>query len=120
MPLPQGDLETGKPIQPLDQSFAFSAEVRRALLTRTADQVNAYNGNFRYACIWDRLDSGAPYCIYTFDVYGFHSLAPPTENFPKCFVGFYSPAEAPVNAPWASKIAFSIPRHEMLDPWQRT
>ena len=120
VPLPAADRETGEPYQPLDQAFAFSGAVRKALLTGTADQVTAYNGHFRYACIWDRLDGGIPFCIFAFDIYSFHYLSPPLTNFPRCFVGMYIPTLVPANASWASKVEFKLARRELLDPWQRT
>ncbi len=120
VPLPSADSKTGEPQQPLDQAFAFSGAVRKALLTGTADQVTAYNGHFRYASVWDYLDGGIPFCIYAFDIYAFHYLSPPVTNFPRCFVGMYIPVLIPDNASWASKIKFEISRGELLDPWQRT
>jgi hypothetical protein len=119
IPLPTAGLETGKPEQPLDQAFVFSGAIRRALLTGTADQVSAYNGNFRYACVWDYLDGSIPFCIFAFDIYAFHHLSPPVTNFPKCFVGMYIPALVPATASWASKIEFNLAREELLDPWRR-
>jgi len=120
VPLPAADWETGEPQQPLDQAFAFSGAVRRALLTGSADCITAYNGNFRYACVWDHLDGGIPFCIFAFDIYAFHYLSPSVANFPRCFVGMYIPALVPANASWASKVEFKLTRGELLDPWQRT
>jgi hypothetical protein len=120
VPLPAANLETGEVEQPLEQAFVFSGAVRRALLTNTAHQVNAYNRKFRYACVWDHLSNGMPFCIFAFDIYGFHHLSPPVQNFPKCFVGSYVPSLVPVNASWASKVEFNLSRGELLDPWQRT
>jgi hypothetical protein len=120
VPLPIADRETGEPEQPLDQAFAFSAAVRKALLTGSADCITAYNGNFRYACVWDHLEGGIPICIFAFDIYAFHYLSPAVANFPKCFVGMYMPALVPATASWASKVEFKLARGEMLDPWQRT
>lgn len=104
VPLPEANLETGEVVKPLDQAFVFSSAIHRALMTNTADQINAYNGKFRYACIWDHLNAGIPFCIFAFDIYGFHGLGPKVGNFPKCFVGMYIPATVPENAAWASKI----------------
>lgn len=120
VPLPVADRETGEPEQPLDQAFAFSGAIRKALLTGTADSITAYNGNFRYACVWDHLNNNAPFCIFAFDVYAFHKLSPRVANFPRCFVGMYRPVLVPEGASWASKIEFRLTRDELLDPWQRT
>lgn len=119
VPLPTANAQTGEIEQPLDQAFVFSESVRRALLTNTADQVMAYNRQFRYACIWDRMENGDPLCIFAFDIYRFHYLSPAINNFPKCFVGSYVPDLVPSNASWASDIDFKISRDELLDPWQR-
>lgn len=120
VPLPAANMQTGEVEQPREQAFAFSGAVRRALLTNAADQINAYNRHFRYACVWDHLDGGIPFCIFAFDIYGFHSLSPAVENFPKCFVGSYVPALVPDNAAWASKVEFQVSRGDLLDPWRRT
>jgi hypothetical protein len=120
IPLPAANLDTGEVEQPLDQAFVFSGAVRRARLTNSADQITAYNGNFRYACVWDHTDGGTPLCIFAFDIYGFHYLGPSVTNFPRCFVGMYVPALVPADASWASKVHFSVSRSELLDPWQRT
>lgn len=119
VPLPVADRETGKPEQPLDQAFAFSGAIRKALLTGSADCITAYSGNFRYACIWDYLSNRIPFCIFAFDIYAFHQLSPRVSNFPKCFVGMYRPLLVPASASWSSKIEFKLARDELLDPWQR-
>lgn len=120
VPLPAADRETGEPEQPLDQAFVFSGAIRRALLTGSADCITAYNGSFRYACVWDHLSGGIPFCIFAFDIYAFHYLSPAVANFPKCFVGMYIPTLVPATASWASKVEFKLARGELLDPWQRT
>ncbi|MBN8726987.1 MAG: hypothetical protein J0H15_04705 [Xanthomonadales bacterium] len=120
IPLPEADPQTGRMVQPLDQTYAFSSTVRRAILTGTADEVRAYNGSFRYACTWDRLDSGTPICLVVFNIYAFHTLAPKVSNFPKCFVGMYIPRQAPVTASWVSPLKVELKRGEVLDPLQRT
>jgi hypothetical protein len=120
VPLPVADRETGSPEQLLDQAFVFSGAIRRALLTGSADCITAYNGNFRYACVWDHLEGGTPFCIFAFDIYAFHHLSPVVANFPKCFVGMYIPTLVPATASWASKVEFKLTREELLDPWQRT
>lgn len=120
VPLPVADRETGEPEQPLDQAFAFSGAIQKALLTGTADRITAYNGNFRYACVWDHLNNDVPFCIFAFDIYAFHHLSPPVANFPKCFVGMYRPTLVPSTASWSSKVEFKLTRGELLDPWQRT
>ncbi len=120
VPLPAVDLETGLPIQPLDQFFAFGAVVRRGLLTRSADTITAYNGKFRYACVWSYLSNGEPCCIFAFDIYAFHHLAPKVKNFPRVFVGLYKPEIAPSTGAWESEIKFDISPTEMLDPWCRS
>lgn len=119
VPLPSADMRTGERHRPLDQSYVFSGEVTKALLARSADTVTAYNGAFRYACVWNRLENGSALCMFAFDIYAFHVLAPPVVNFPKCFVGMYLLDEAPLAASWAPKVAFDLPRHKLLDPWQR-
>jgi hypothetical protein len=120
VPLPAADPKTGQPQQPLDQAFVFSGAIRRALLTDSADFITAYNDNFRYACVWDHLEGGVPFCIFAFDIYAFHYLSPTVTNFPKCFVGMYIPATVPASASWASKVEFKVDRGELLDPWLRT
>jgi hypothetical protein len=120
VPLPEADWETGCPIQPLDQAFVFGAAVRRALLTRSADTITAYNGKFRYACVWSHLSNGEPCCIFAFDIYAFHCLAPKADNFPRVFVGLYKPQVVPSTGAWESAIKFDITRAEMLDPWHRS
>ena len=120
VPLPAADWDTGLPIQPLDQAFVFGAAVRRALLTRSADTVTAYNGKFRYACVWSHLSNGEPCCVFAFDIYAFHYLAPKVDNFPRVFVGLYKPDIIPTTGAWESAIKFDITRAEMLDPWLRT
>lgn len=119
IPLPEADMATGRFVQPLDQSFAFGAAIRRALLTNSADTVTAYNGKFRYACLWSRLSNGEPFCIFAFDIYEFHYLSPAVENFPRVFVGSYVPQVIPSTAAWESSLKFDITKGEMLDPWRR-
>lgn len=119
VPLPTADISTGQYIQPLDQAFAFGLAIRKALLTGSADTLTAYNGDFRYACVWSHLNSGEPFCIFAFDIYAFHCLSPNVENFPRVFVGCYVPEDIPLTAAWESPLKFDIPKAEMLDPWQR-
>lgn len=120
VPLPAANLETGESERPLDQAFVFSGAIRKALLTGSADSIIAYGGNFRYACVWDRFNSGIPFCIFAFDIYMFHYLSPAVTNFPKCFVGMYIPSLIPATDSWASKVELNLARGELLDPWQRT
>ncbi|WP_162456106.1 hypothetical protein [Pseudoxanthomonas kalamensis] len=120
VPIPAADRTTGEPERPLDQAYAFSEAVSKALLTGSADRITAYNGHFRYACVWEHFDNGVPFCIFAFDIYAFHYLSPAVTNFPKCFVGMYRPAQIPTTASWASKVEFKLSRGELLDPWQRT
>lgn len=120
IPLPKADTETRKVGLPLEQSFTFSGVIRKALLTKTADVVRAYNGNFKYACTWERFDNGTPFCITCFDIYGFHALSPPVSNFPKAFVGMYIPDKQPNGAIRASGLEIELTHGELLDPWQQT
>ncbi len=114
IPLPEADTTTGRYIQPLDQAFVFGGAIRRALLTSSADTVTAYNGKFRYASVWSHLSNGEPFCIFAFDIYAFHYLSPPVENFPRVFVGSYVPKVIPQTAAWESAPKFDIARGEML------
>jgi hypothetical protein len=119
VPLPATDMTTGRYMQPLDQAFAFGGAIRRAILTNSADTVTAYNGKFRYACVWSHLSNGEPFCIFAFDIYAFHHLSPAVENFPRVFVGSYVPKAIPSTAAWESALKFEITKSEMLDPWRR-
>lgn len=119
VPLPEADMTTGLQIQPLDQAFAFCRAIRKALLTSSADTVTAYNGKFRYACVWSHLSNGEPFCIFAFDIYAFHYLSPAVENFPRVFVGSYVPQAIPLTAAWESKLKFDVAQGETLDPWGR-
>ena len=120
VPLPEADIATGRYIQPRDQAFAFAGTIRKAMLTSSADTVTAYNGMFRYACVWSHLSNGEPFCIFAFDIYAFHYLSPAVENFPRVFVGSYVPKKAPSTAAWESALKFEIAKGEMLDPWRRS
>ena len=120
VPLPEADATTGELRQPLVQTFAFGSAIRKEILTGSADKVCAYNGAFRYACTWDRLQNGKPLCIVAFDIYSFHTLSPKIENFPKCFIGMYIPVSAPPAATWASKLEVKVSRSELLDPLQQS
>lgn len=120
IPIPEADTETRTIRVPLEQSFTFSGIIRKALLTKTADVVRAYNGNFKYACAWERLDNGTPFCITCFDIYGFHALSPPVSNFPKSFIGMYIPDKQPNGAIRASELDIELTHEEILDPWQQT
>lgn len=119
IPLPEADADTKSMIMPLDQSFTFSGVIRKALLTKTADVVRAYNGKFKYACAWEQFDNGTPFCIACFDIYGFHALSPPVSKFPKSFVGMYIPDRKPKSAVRASGLEIELTQDELLDPWQQ-
>ncbi len=120
LPLPEAHIATGELLQPLEQTFAFGTTIRKAIITKTADTIRAYNGKFLYACTWDRFENGKPFCIVAFDIYSFHTLSPKVENFPKCFIGMYIPASVPANASWVSELEVKVSREETLDPLQRT
>jgi len=120
MPLPQANVATGMPLQPLDQAYEFGHAIRKAIVTKTADVIRAYNGNFQYACTWERFENGKPFCIVAFDIYSFHKLSPKVANSPKCFIGMYIPTSVPSSASWASDLEVKVSREEMLDPLQRT
>ena len=120
IPLPEADTATGKLIQPLDQLFTFSGVIRKAILSNTADVVLAYNGKFKYACTWERLDNGQDFCIACFDIYAFHELAPAGTTLPKAFIGMYIPHKRPAGAARASGLEIVATHSELLDPWQQT
>ena len=120
IPLPEADTETQSVRVPLEQSFTFSGVIRKALLSRTADVVRAYNGKFKYACTWERFDNGLPFGITCFDIYGFHALSPPVSNFPKAFIGMYIPDSQPNGTVQASGLEIELTQDELLDPWQQT
>jgi hypothetical protein len=119
IPLPEAEIDTKKFIAPLPQVMTFSGVIRKALLSNTADVVRAYNGKFKYACTWERLDNGQDFCIICFDIYSFHELAPPVANFPKTFVGMYIPDKQPSGASRASRLEIQLTHSELLDPWQQ-
>lgn len=117
IPLPEAHKASRRLVEPLEQTFTFSGILRKALLSNTADVVRAYNGKFKYACTWERLDNEQDFCITCFDIYTFHELAPPVANFPKCFVGMYIPSERPAGASRASGLDIQLTHEELLDPW---
>ena len=120
IPLPEGDLRTRSVLAPLEQTFTFSGVIRKALLSKTADVVRAYNDKFKYACTWEQFDNGQPFCIACFDIYTFHALSPPVTNFPKSFISMYIPHSQPPGAARASGLEIEITQGELLDPWQQT
>ncbi|QRP62573.1 hypothetical protein I6J77_10515 [Rhodanobacter sp. FDAARGOS 1247] len=120
IPLPEAEIDTLRLMVPLEQTFVFSDVIRKALLSKTADVVRAYNGKFKYACTWERADNGQDFCIACFDIYTFHEIAPPVTNFPKSFVGMYIPDRQPAGASRASGLEIQLTHSELLDPWQQT
>lgn len=120
IPLPEAEIDTKRMLLPLEQTFTFSGVLRKALLSKTADVVRAYNNKFKYACTWERLDDGQPFCIVSFDIYNFHQLSPPVTNFPKSFIAMYILDQQPVGASRASGLEILLSQSEILDPWQQT
>ncbi len=119
IPLPEEDSETQSMLIPLEQSFIFSGVVRKALITKTADVVRAYNDKFKYACTWQKFDNGTPFCIICFDIYAFHTLSPPVSDFPTAFVGMYVPERVPNCATYGSDIDIQLSQEELLNPWRQ-
>lgn len=116
VPLPEVDLGSKRMVLPLPQTFAFSEVIRKSLVSKTADVVRAYNGQFMYACTWTHLDDGRPFCIVAFDIYTFHQLSPSVRDFPKAFIGMYVPGRRPVGAATATSLEFELSRDELLYP----
>jgi len=120
VPIPEADKDSLRMRVPLEQTFAFLRVLNKALLTNTADVVRAYNGKFKYACTWEKLDDGTPFCIACFDIYSFHILSPPVERFPSVFLGMYIPTHVPINASWASELDVPFQNEDLLHPWVQT
>jgi len=119
-PLPEAEANTKLLKLPLEQTFAFSETLRKAVLTDSAEIVRAYNGKFKYACTWEHLDDGTPFCIFAFDIYRFYALAPPLNDFPRAFIGMYIPEQAPDLCSWAPRIEMEFSREEILHPLAQT
>lgn len=120
-PFPSAKLEgstwVAEPVKPQHLKFIETLKLNRA--AHNLDEIRSNNGQFRYDCVWDRLDGGDWICIFAIDIYGWHDLGD-VLNFPSrgCCGCYRLPdGTAPIAASKGTQIIGSFSNTEPLNPF---
>lgn len=90
IPVPEVDAgNANKPKMHQAVMYSFADTLCTAQKTNTHDSIVAYNGRFRYVCTWSNLDSAAPICIFTMDIYKLNRIGISIKDFPQAVIGSY-------------------------------
>jgi hypothetical protein len=114
VPIGKSLLETD-PILPGHAKFV--RVLRENRVSRTVDRIVCRNGKCRYDCTWLKTDDGLGACLFGLDIYRWSRRGTSFLRRRGCVGHYVPPGGIPVGASTATRIQFSLPAHDPLDPF---
>ncbi len=103
------------PTQPA--SSAIVEVLKKNRVAGTIDSIECFGDKCRYMCVWSKLDSGEPCCLFGLQLYDWERLSDP--RFPqRAACGLYRTNSMPHNATYETSLAIPFTNVFPLDPFK--